>query len=167
MLLNSCIRIIYREVSYSMSHSPGEFLKQLRLEQHLTQNQIAKYLGITRQAYAYYEHSDSIPDIEILMQLSSLYHIPLETFLTNIPSNTNRIAEASSYAASALPDLYPEFIDYYTQQENMKKYHHLTRIEKKVLFLFQKLSPEEQSELLFLAYCKAIPLFQESAFLKD
>lgn len=140
-----------------MQETLGCFLKKLRTEQHFTQTQVARQLGITRQAYAYYENSSSTPDLEILIHLAALYQIPLQSFLNYCPGiASDQIAETSQYTYQAYEqDIYPEFMNFYSQQENMKKYHYLSRSEKKMLFLFQKLTEEEQEELLLWAYFKS------------
>lgn len=139
-----------------MNHTLGEFLKKLRTEQHFTQAYVARHLGTTRQAYAYYENSAAIPDLDILINLSALYQISLQSFLHYCSSNqADKIAESFHYSSQPYEKtLYPEFLTFYSSQENMKKYHHLNRSEKKMLFMFQKLSDEEQEELLQWAYFK-------------
>lgn len=139
-----------------MHQTLGEFLKKLRTEQHITQAYTARHLGTTRQAYAYYENSAAIPDLDILIKLSALYHVPLQSFLDYCPyEHSDQIAESTTYSFQPYEQtIYPEFLTFYSDQENMKKYHHLNRSEKKILFMFQKLSEREQEELLQWAYFK-------------
>lgn len=140
-----------------MYENLGEFLRKLRNEHHFTQNQIAGKLGITRQAYAYYENCNTVPDLTILMKLAALYDISVRVFLDYYPmENANHVAEAGNYeTGSRNQNIYPEYLAFYSEHDNMKKYHHLTSSEKKLLFMFQKLPKAEQLELLKWAYYKS------------
>lgn len=141
-----------------MKQLPEEFLKNLRLQHHLTQQQVAHKLGITRQAYAYYENHNTIPDLEIIIKLSTLYNISIRTFLKYYPADSPaQLAEPHPYRTHfEKHDIYPEYLTFFSQHDNMKKYHHLNIPEKKMIFMFQKLSEEEQNELIRLAYLKSI-----------
>lgn len=136
----------------------GAFLRELRTEKHLTQTQVAQELGTTRQAYAYYENSASIPDMESLTCLAGLYAIPLESFLVYLPGRQpDVVCEPGGYrTASYKQTIYPQFMEYYSRQENMKKYHYLNRPEKELLFLFQKLDEASQEELVLFTYLKTL-----------
>lgn len=144
-----------------MPKTPGVFLKELRLEHHFTQTQVAKRLGITRQAYAYYETHDTMPDLQILTNLAALYDISVRTFLNYYPPEAAvSIAEPKHYRSPACEkNVISEYLTYYSQQENMKKYHYLKPSEKKLLFMFQKLNEDEQYELLQWAYFKSTAPF--------
>lgn len=139
-----------------MQRSLGELLKKLRLERQFTQTQIADRLGITRQAYAYYENCNVIPDLPILMKLADLYDISVQLFLDYYPlEESSQIAEAGDYQPNLQQTLYPDYLAFYSEHDNMKKYHHLNTAEKKLLFLFQRLPRSEQLELLNWAYYKS------------
>lgn len=139
-----------------MQDSISNLLKQLRLQQHMTQAQVAKRLGISRQAYSYYERSSAVPGIELLTQLSELYHLPLHTFCSYLPVEESLLQDASPYSSSSvLHSIRAEFLAFFSIHDNMKKYHYLNRSEKELLFIFQKLPQSEQNELLFYAYFKS------------
>lgn len=140
-----------------MPETLGTFLKKLRCERHLTQTQVAVKLGITRQAYGYYEKHNTLPDLEILLKLASFYDISISRFMDYCPPETSsQIAEAGHYEGIAnKTNIYPEYLSFFSEHDNMKKYHHLNNSEKKLLFMFQKLSEDEQLELLQWAYYKS------------
>lgn len=140
-----------------MSKIQGGFLRKIRVSKKLTQTQVANHLGISRQAYAYYERTSSMPDTSFLLQLSELYHLPLSYFLEENPEkNESLVKENQPYHTNSYEnDIYPEFLDFYSKHENMKKYHHLNTPEKKLLFLFQKLHEKDQEELMNMAYFKS------------
>ena len=133
----------------------GTFLRQLRREQHMTQSQVAHHLGITRQAYAYYEQSDSIPSLEFVMELAKLFSAPIQAFTCYFPKDSILVREGSSYCATPYQQQeQQDFLTFYSEQENMKKYHYLNRAEKELMFAFHRLTLDEQDEVLQFAQFK-------------
>lgn len=59
----------------------GATLRQLRRMNGLTQNTVAKALGIDRSTYAYYELGKTRPDYETLIKISNLYDVNLRFLL--------------------------------------------------------------------------------------
>ena len=59
----------------------GDHLKSVRLEKHLTQDQVAKDFFITRQTISSWDNEKTYPDITNLIKLSEYYHISLDTLL--------------------------------------------------------------------------------------
>ena len=56
-------------------------LQYLRKRHHYTQEDLAKRLHLSRQAVSKWETGATIPDLEILLQLSSLYDISINDIL--------------------------------------------------------------------------------------
>lgn len=66
-------------------------LKELRLSRHLTQQDLANKLYISRSLYAKYESNISIPSDDILVQLADIYGIPTNDLLGyKTPFNSKR-----------------------------------------------------------------------------
>lgn len=59
----------------------GERLKNERLNQHLTQDQVSKDFFVSRQTISSWENEKTYPDINSLIKLSNYYHISLDTLL--------------------------------------------------------------------------------------
>lgn len=65
-------------------------LKEFRLKNNLTQNQVGKLINKTATGYNYYESGKSEPDIKSLIILSQYYHttidelVGLETNMINL-----------------------------------------------------------------------------------
>lgn len=59
----------------------GAKLRLLRQFNHLSQREVAKPLGITRSAYAYYELNITRPSYETLLQIANLYDVSLSFLL--------------------------------------------------------------------------------------
>lgn len=60
-------------------------LKKLRHSHEMTQQEVADYLGITRQAYSRYESSIREPDMETLNKLATLYKVGPQVFYISDP----------------------------------------------------------------------------------
>lgn len=57
------------------SNNIGKYLTQLRKYYKMTQDELANRLGISRQAVSKWETGSSLPDIELLIQISDLYGV--------------------------------------------------------------------------------------------
>ncbi|MDY2627183.1 MAG: helix-turn-helix transcriptional regulator [Lachnospiraceae bacterium] len=56
----------------------GAQIKKMRKERKLTQEQMAKELGVSRQAVSNWENDRNLPDIEMLILISRVFHISLD-----------------------------------------------------------------------------------------
>ena len=59
----------------------GVHLKRIRKERHLSQEQVAQRLNISRQAISRWENDLAMPDIDNLVVLSKLYEVSIEELL--------------------------------------------------------------------------------------
>ena len=59
----------------------GNTLKKLRLQEGLTQQQLADKLGVTKSVVSYYELQERYPSPEILMKLSHIFHVSTDYLL--------------------------------------------------------------------------------------
>ena len=117
-------------------------LREFRKVNQLNQEFVASYLDISRQAYSHYETGRNIPPTESLVKLAKLYHIPAD--------------ELISLASPTLSNLYPvsqdfdyldDFLTFINRPEN-HCYQVLRKNEKLLLYFYQKLSEEDQEDLL-------------------
>lgn len=69
----------------------GKYLKKIRLEHNLTQEQFAKKLNITRTAYANYEKNLREPSKKVLDSISNTFGVNLLELITTDSSNINSI----------------------------------------------------------------------------
>lgn len=58
-----------------------DVLKDLRVKNNLTQDEMAEKLSVTRQAVSRWENGDSIPNIETLKQISITFNVSINTLL--------------------------------------------------------------------------------------
>ena len=63
-------------------------LVQLRKEHHLSQEELAEKIGISRQAVSKWERAESPPDTDNIILLSKLYHISIDELLRTSDEET-------------------------------------------------------------------------------
>ena len=59
----------------------GEQIKERRQELDLTQAEVAEKLFVTRQAVSNWEHNKTYPDLNMLVKISNVYQISLDSLL--------------------------------------------------------------------------------------
>lgn len=80
----------------SSNVSYGERLKYLRNERDMTQEEISEQLNISRSTYARYETSDTQPDFETLIKLSSIFNVTID-YIVSGGSHSNEDFYKDSY----------------------------------------------------------------------
>ena len=66
---------------FSPEPTLGARLKQLRLDQKLTQQQLAKRLGVAKSVVSYYESGDRCPSYDVLLKIARLFHVTSDYLL--------------------------------------------------------------------------------------
>ncbi len=56
----------------------GERLRELRLTRNLSQEEVARHIGITRSAYSHYEINNRQPVYETLIKLAAFFDVSLD-----------------------------------------------------------------------------------------
>ena len=59
----------------------GAYLKKLRNEKDLTQEELAEKFGVTRKSVSRWETGYNLPDIDILIEMSDFYNVELKELL--------------------------------------------------------------------------------------
>ena len=59
----------------------GAYLKKLRSEKDLTQEELAEKFGVTRRTVSRWETGYNLPDIDILIEMSDFYNVELKELL--------------------------------------------------------------------------------------
>ena len=59
----------------------GSFIKALRREKGLTQEQLAERFGVARRTVSRWETGSNMPDLDILMEMSDFYAVDLRELL--------------------------------------------------------------------------------------
>ena len=73
----------------------GAFLKQLRSEKGVTQEQLAEILGVSGRTVSRWETGRNLPDLSILVQISEYYQVDIKEIL-NGERRRKRRADFSS-----------------------------------------------------------------------
>lgn len=94
-------------------------IKELRLEKNLTQESLAKYLGINQATVSKLENESTTPDALLLIRLSHFFHVSTDYVLC--------LSEQRLSADLLLAD----------NMHHLKKYQHL-------ITLYQKMTPIQQ-----------------------
>ena len=65
----------------------GSFLKELRKEKELTQEQLAETLNVSRRTVSRWETGSNMPDLDLLMEMADLYQVELRELLNGERKN--------------------------------------------------------------------------------
>ena len=71
----------------------GSFLKELRKEKELTQEQLAETLNVSRRTVSRWETGSNMPDLDLLMEMADLYRVDLRELLNGERKNEPMNAE--------------------------------------------------------------------------
>lgn len=77
----------------------GDKIKDLRKQNNLTQEKFAIRLNVTRQAVSNWENNRNLPDIEMLILISSIFHVSLDELIlggTNVNNMTEKLIKDGS-----------------------------------------------------------------------
>ncbi len=58
----------------------GGFVRELRREQGLTQEQLAERLGVTNRSVSRWENGQNLPDFDVVVEISHLFSVSLDEF---------------------------------------------------------------------------------------
>ena len=59
----------------------GLFLKELRKEKHITQEELAEKLGVSNRTVSRWETGSNMPDFDVLIELSDFYGVEIKEIL--------------------------------------------------------------------------------------
>ncbi|MBN2984001.1 MULTISPECIES: helix-turn-helix domain-containing protein [Cohnella] len=65
----------------------GHRLRELRLNRSLSQEEVARHIGITRSAYSHYEINNRQPVYETLIKLAEFFDVSLDYIIGGNPSS--------------------------------------------------------------------------------
>lgn len=60
----------------------GKKIKNLRNEKRYTQSELAERLGVTKSTVAAYENDTRMPSYDVLIKISRLFHVSIDSLLT-------------------------------------------------------------------------------------
>jgi transcriptional regulator with XRE-family HTH domain len=59
----------------------GNIIKQRRIEQNITQIDLAKRIGVSRQTISNWENDKTLPDIDYIIELAQLFNLSVDQLL--------------------------------------------------------------------------------------
>lgn len=85
----------YKEASDMDVQKIGIFLKELRKQNNMTQEQLGERLGVTNKTVSRWETGNYLPPVECLKLLSDIYQISINEILAGKRLNENEYKEVS------------------------------------------------------------------------
>lgn len=81
----------------------GNFLRELRKEKNLTQEQLADVFNVSARTVSRWETGSNMPDISILMEIADYYNLDVREILNGersneIPADSSAIKDIAEYA---------------------------------------------------------------------
>ncbi len=132
----------------------GKRLKELRIVNNYSQDYVAEVIGKTRQTYSHYETGRRKPSTETLYILSGLYNISMDDLLhLSIDIDRNVLYEAPDTSKSS--EVLSDYLDFFNDERNQRKYQYNTNMEKELLYFFQKISDQDKREIIAFTKIKA------------
>lgn len=122
----------------------GSFLKELRQENQMTQEQLAEQMGVSRRTVSRWETGNNLPDLSMLVELADYYDVDLNEIFHGERRNETMDAELKDTLLQASE--YSEGI-----KKKIIKRMHLLFIGGCIAFLFYLvvlfIEPEQTSNL--------------------
>ncbi len=151
-----------------MSDSPlSQYLRMLRTQNNYTQDELAKYLGVTRSTYSHYENARLMPPTDSLYKLSAFYKISLSKLirLSVLSSGKgNEDIKAAEYVISdedmefQFEKLYKDFLDECSDMTSNELNKWTTIEDREIVYYYHQLSGHDK---------RLMNYFLKLALLKD
>lgn len=111
----------------------GKKLRNLRLENKMTQDDIAEILDMSRTSFSKYENGASTPPLSTLRKLAAIYNVSLNYLIYD----DSAIISVRDEGNTEAPD----------PSEAVSSFTQLTRDEKKLIMKFRLLNSQKQEEI--------------------
>ncbi len=109
-----------------------ESLKRIRKQYKMTQEDVAKFLGISRSGYTYYETGKTVPSVDMLKKLAVMY----DTTIDNVVGMPQKKVSSGKTVGET------NFIS-----EGLDPLMYMKKEEKTLIMAFRLLSDEEKKKL--------------------
>ena len=131
----------------------SQYLRMLRVNKDCTQDEIARYLGVTRATYSHYENARLMPSTDSLYKLSAYYKVPLTRLIrlsVLASGKDNEDIKAAEYVISDedieynFDLLYQEFLKECSDMTPQQLSRWVTIEDRELLYYYHKLSGREK-----------------------
>lgn len=129
-------------------------LKALRKAHGYTQDYVASALELSRQTYANYETGLRNPRPDTLFKLAGLYGISTDD-LMQLTIELDRNVYYDAPAPSQSTEDVKEFIEFFNNPTNVKRFRNFSNLERELFYDFQKISEQDKKEVVAIAKMKA------------
>jgi transcriptional regulator with XRE-family HTH domain len=119
-------------------------LKDLRKANNYTQEYVASYLNIGRQAYSHYETGRNTPNTEALYSIATLYSIPYNSLVELLMAYDQPYSYQNTPTPTSTVNDLSDFLEYMNHPKNEKKLKLLGVKEKELLYYFVDLVELQQ-----------------------
>ena len=126
----------------------SQYLRNLRKSNNYSQEFVASYLDISRQAYSHYETGRVVPPFDNCCKLAELYNIPQSNILNLLLNVGNFASKTTNPQYQNDQDELSDFIQYTTDKSNEKKLKLLSRRQKELLYYFDSITADDQAEII-------------------
>ena len=109
-----------------------ESLKRIRKQYKMTQEDVAKFLGISRSGYTYYETGKTVPSVDMLKKLAVMYDTTIDD-VVGLPQRKNVSGKSVGET---------NFVS-----EGMDPLMYMKKDEKTLIMAFRLLSDEEKKKI--------------------
>lgn len=133
-------------------------LKELRQVNNYTQDYVAAVLGVVRQTYSHYETGKRTPDAETLYKLAGLYNISIDDLMHLTVDIDREVSYDAPVPSQSSEDL-SEFLEFFNDPANKKKYMFHTNLEKELLFILTRYPKRIRKKLLNLQKLRPASLY--------
>ena len=90
----------------------GAFLKELRKEKNITQEELADKMGVSRRTVSRWETGSNMPDMDILIDISDFYDVDLREILDGERKDSRMDTYCRKHYKLQTEDLYHVLSDY-------------------------------------------------------
>jgi transcriptional regulator with XRE-family HTH domain len=108
----------------------GERLRELRLRRKISQEEVARHIGITRSAYSHYEINNRQPVYETLIKLAAFFDVSLDYIIGGAQSEAKSELPVNSDAREILSLL--QHMSYEQRKKSINLIADLIRQEHRV-----------------------------------
>lgn len=111
----------------------GESLKKIRKQYKMTQEDVAKFLGVSRSGYTYYETGKTVPSIETLRKLAMMYDTTIDN-IVGVPAKKSSTGKNITDIALI-------------SESNADPLMYMKKEEQTLIMAFRLLSEESKEEI--------------------
>ncbi|MBR3995116.1 MAG: L-serine ammonia-lyase, iron-sulfur-dependent, subunit alpha [Clostridia bacterium] len=89
-----------------MSNTISEKIRSIRIDNGISQRELARIMGISNRAVSKWENGLSYPSTENLIRISEIFSIPLEYFFEKAKEENEKLADSKPSGMESLSELY-------------------------------------------------------------